>query len=142
MTVLLDAQRALRSRFDEFRLAARRENTTAAEIALDDFEKTFRRWTEAEELALMPALLRAQIPGRDVKRELRLEYVQIRELTRYLVQQIREGIRLMDLTGYVENLDRRLSAHEGEMGRVYYPAAERTLTDEERKILEAAQPAP
>ncbi len=137
---LLVAQRALRSRYDDFRIAFRRENATAAEVALDDFERTFRRWTEAEEEALMPALLRAQIPGRDVKRELRLEYVQIRELTRFLLQQIREKIRLTDLTGYVENLDRRLSAHETEMQRVYYPAAEATLTPEECSVLEGAKP--
>ena len=138
--MLLSAQRALRSRFDEFRLALQRENTTAAEIALDDFEQTFRRWSEAEETALMPALVRAAIPGRDVRRELRLEYVQIRELTRFLLQQIREGIRPTQLAGYVENLQRRLSAHEGEMQRVYYPAAEKTLTAEEWKILEDARP--
>ena len=138
--MLLNAQRSLRSRFDEFRLALQRENRTAAEVALDDFEKTFRRWTEAEEKALMPALVRAEITGRDVRRELRLEYVQIRELTRFLLQQIREGIRTSDLGGYVENLERRLSAHEGEMQRVYYPAAEKTLTADEWKILDEAQP--
>jgi len=73
VTFLLAAQNALRSRFDEFRLALQRENRTAAEIALDDFEKNFRRWSEAEEKALMPALVRAAISGRDVRRELRLE---------------------------------------------------------------------
>jgi hypothetical protein len=140
LTILLNTQRSLRSRFDEFRLALQRENRTAAEIALDDFERTFRQWTEAEETALMPALVRAEIPGRDVRRELRLEYVQIRELTRFVLQQIREGIRTSDLGGYIENLERRLSAHEGEMQRVYYPAAERTLTADEWKILEAARP--
>lgn len=137
---LIAAQRALRSRFDEFRLALQRENTTAAEIALDDFEKRFRRWSEAEEKALIPALMRAQIQGRDVRRELRLEYVQLRELTRFLLQQIRDGIRPTQLAGYVENLERRLSAHEGEMQRLYYPAAEKTLTADEWKVLEDAQP--
>ena len=139
---LLDVQHSLRSRFDEFRTALRRENITAAEIALDDFDKRFRQWSEAEEQALIPALVRAQIPGRDVRRELRLEYVQIRELTRFLLQQIREGIRSSHLTGYVENLERRLVAHESEMTRVYYPAAEQTLTADERRVLEAAQPPP
>ena len=139
--MLLSAQRALRARFDEFRLALQRENTTAAEVALDDFEKTFRRWSEAEEKALMPALVRAEIQDRDVRRELRLEYVQIRELTRFLLQQIREGIRPTQLAGYVENLERRLSAHEGERQRVYYPAAEKTLTADEWKILRDAEPA-
>ena len=138
--MLLDAQRALRTRFDEFRLAAQRENRTAAEVALDDFESRFRTWSEAGEQALIPALVRAQIAGRDVKRELRLEYVQLRELTRFVLQQIRDGIRLTDLAGYIENLDRRLHAHEGEMQRLYYPTAEKMLTADERKALEAARP--
>lgn len=137
---LLRAQHALRARFDDFRRAVQRENRTAAEVSLDDFEQQFRRWTETEEEALIPALVRAEIPGRDVKRELRLEYVQIRELTRYVLQQIREGIRLTQLAGYIENLERRLSAHEREMQQVYYPAAEHTLTEEERAALEAAEP--
>lgn len=140
MMILLDAQRALHNRFDEFLLTLQRENATAAEIALDDFEKHFRRWTEAEEQALIPALQRAQIPGRDVRRELRLEYVQVRELTRFLLQQIREGIRLGDLAGYVENFGRRLRAHELEMEKVYYPAAEPMLTAEEWAVLEKAKP--
>ncbi|HEV8659566.1 MAG TPA: hemerythrin domain-containing protein [Thermoanaerobaculia bacterium] len=138
--LLLDAQRALRSRFNEFRLAVQRINETAAEIALGDFEKHLRTWTEAEEKALIPALQRAQIPGRDVKRELRLEYVQIRELSRFILQQISEGTRPNTLTGYIDNLDRRLHAHESEMEKVYYPAAEKTLTSDEWKVLEEAKP--
>jgi hypothetical protein len=137
---LLEVQRGLRNRFDEFRLAARRQNATAAEIALADFEKHLTRWTEAEEQALIPALERAKIPGRDVRRELRLEYVQIRELTRFVLRQIVDHIRIDDLTGYIENLDRRLRAHEIEMENVYNPAAESMLTAEERAILEAANP--
>lgn len=137
--LLLASQRSLRARFDDFVLAAQRQNATAAEIALDDFEKTFTRWTEAEEQALIPALERAQIEGRDVRRELRLEYVQIRELTRFILRQIIDGIRVDDLRGYVENLDRRLRAHETEMERVYYPAAR--LSESETEILEAARPA-
>ena len=135
---LLAIQRSLRTRFDDFRLAAQRQNATAAEVALDDFERQFTRWTEAEEQALIPALERARIEGRDVRRELRLEYVQIRELTRFVLRQVRDGIRLDDLRGYVENLDRRLRSHESEKERVYYPAAE--LTDAERRTLESARP--
>ncbi|HSP17544.1 MAG TPA: hemerythrin domain-containing protein [Thermoanaerobaculia bacterium] len=130
----------MRSRFDEFRLAARRQNATAAEIALGDFEKHLIRWTQAEEQVLIPALERAQISGRDVRRELRLEYVQIRELTRLIVRQIVEHIRLDDLSGYVENLDRRLRAHEQDMENVYYPAAETMLTADEWSVLEASRP--
>ena len=110
------------------------------EVALADFERHLRRWTEAEEQALVPALQRARIPGRDPRRELRLEYVQIRELTRFLVQQLGEGVRPGHLTGYVDNLDRRLHAHEKEMAQVYYPAAESLLTAEEWSVLEAVRP--
>lgn len=137
---LIAVQRALRSRFDEFRLAVQRVNATAAEIALADFDKHFRRWSEAEENALIPALARADIPGRDARRELRLEYVQIRELTRFILQQLREGVMPSHLHGYVENLDRRLRAHERDMENVYYPAGEATLTADEWRVLEAAAP--
>ena len=140
MEILLSAQRALRSRFEDFKHALRHENGPAIEVALVDFERHLRRWTETEEKALVPALMRANIPGRDARRELHLEYMQIRELTRYIVQQITEGIRFNQLLGFVDNLDRRLSAHEKEMGQVYYPAAATILTDEEWQTLEAARP--
>ena len=42
--------------------------------------------------------------------------------------------------GYLENLNRRLSAHENENRSVYYPAAAGSLTEEEWAILEAARP--
>ncbi len=137
---LLAVQRALRSRFEDFRQALQRNDRAAVEVALIDFEHHLQRWTEAEERALVPALARSRIAGRDAQRELRLEYVQIRELTRYLVRQISEGIRPNDLVGFVENLDRRLKAHESEMERVYYPAAEPILTADEWRTLEEARP--
>ena len=140
LDLLLSTQRALRSRFDDFRLAMRRENRMAMEVALVDFERHFRRWTDAEERSLVPALLRAEIAGRNPQRELRLEYVQIRELTRFLLQQLDEGVRSSHLIGYVDNLDRRLHAHEKDMGQVYYPAAEGRLTDEEWTALQSARP--
>jgi hypothetical protein len=139
---LLSAQRALRSRFDDFRHALQHDNRAAIEVALVDFDQNLRRWTEAEEEALLPALTRAQIPGRNAQREIRLEYVQIRELTRYLVRQITEGIRPNDLIGFVDNLDRRLRAHESDMEKVYYPAVEAALTDGEWRTLVAAAPEP
>jgi Hemerythrin HHE cation binding domain len=137
---LLLAQQALRSRFDDFRQAFDRNDRTALQVALLDFEEQFRRWTEAEEKTLVPALTRNGIPGRDPQRELHLEYVQIRELTRYLVRQLGEGIRANDLAGFVENLDRRLRAHESEMEQVYYPAARTILTAQELSILDSARP--
>ena len=140
LETLLSAQRALRSRFDDFQRALRGDNRPAIEVALVDFEQHLRRWTEAEDKALVPAVVRADIPGRDARRELRLEYMQIRELTRYLLQQIGEGILPGNLVGFVDNLDRRLHAHEKEMGQVYYPAAAQVLTAEEWSILEQARP--
>ena len=107
------------------------------EVAIADFEKHLRAWTEAEEKVLIPVL---QIPGRDARRELRLEYVQIRELTRYIAQQISENLPSMNIAGYVENLDRRLHAHETEMEKVYYPAAAPLLTEEEWAVLQSARP--
>jgi hypothetical protein len=140
LELLLAAQRALRSRFDDFQHALRNENRPAMGVAIADFEQHLRRWTEAEENALVPALIRAQIPGRDSRRELRIEYVQIRELTRYIAQQISERLPSMNIIGYVENLDRRLHAHESEMENVYYPAAAPLLTDSEWSLLDAARP--
>ena len=142
LDLLLSAQRALRSRFDDFQRALRNENRSAMEVAIADFEQHLRTWTEAEEKALVPALVRADIPGRDARRELRLEYVQIRELTRYISQQISEHLPSMNITGYVENLDRRLHAHEKEMADVYYPVAASLLTDEEWNVLDVARPEP
>jgi len=140
LEILLAAQRALRSRFDDFQRALRNENRSAMEVAIADFEQHLRDWTEAEEKALMPAVIRAQIHGRDSRRELRIEYVQIRELARYIAQLISEHLPSMNIIGYVENLDRRLHAHESEMEKVYYPAAAALLTDEEWSVLEAARP--
>ena len=137
---LLAGQRALRARFDDFARALRRNDTTALDVALNDFEQHLVRWTAAEEEALLPALVRADIPGRDPRRELSLEFVQIRELTRFLVRQRADRIRLDDLSGYLENLNRRLTVHERELTKVYYPAAVGVLTEDEWKVLESARP--
>ena len=140
LDLLLATQRALRSRFDDFQRALRNENRPAMEVAIVDFELHLRAWTEAEEKALVPAVIRANIAGRDSRRELRIEYVQIRELTRYIAQQISEHLPSMNIIGYVENLDRRLHAHETEMEKIYYPAAAPLLTDSEWSLLDAARP--
>ena len=137
---LIDAQRALRGRFDDFRKAFDRRDEEAYRLGLADFHRCLRRWTEAEEKALLPALLRAGTPGRDPRRELRLEGVQLRELTRYLLSQMTDRAPLPDILGFADNLERRWSAHESEMERVYYPAAATVLTAEEWNILAAAAP--
>jgi hypothetical protein len=140
LDLLLSAQRALHFRFDDFRRALDRRDEAAYRMALADFHDCLKRWTEAEERSLMPALTRVDIPGRDPQRELRLEYVQLRELTRHLRLEIDTGARMADVLGFVQNLERRLAAHEAEMENVYYPAAATVLTPEERRVLEEAAP--
>jgi len=142
LATLLSAQRGLRSRFEDFRRALERRDEEAYRVALTDFHACLRRWTEAEEKALLPAVLRAGVPGRDPQRELRLEWVQVRELTRSLLWQVNERARLSDLLGFTENLARRLAAHESEMETVYYPAAAATLRGDEWTSLAEAAPAP
>jgi hypothetical protein len=137
---LLAAQKRLRSRFDDFRRAHERRENDACRLALTDFHEHLRRWTAAEERVLLPALARTSFPGRDPQRELRLEYVQIRELTRYLLSQIDERAPIADVLGLVENLERRLAAHESEMEKVYYPTAATLLTPEEHRLLTEAAP--
>ena len=139
---LLRAQAELRERFDDFRRALDRRDEEAYRLGLADFHQTLRRWTEAEETALLPAVLRANIAGRDPRRELRLEWVQLRELTRYLLSQVNDRAPIGDILGFVENLERRFAAHESEMETVYYPAAAPLLTNEEWTILSEASPGP
>ena len=139
---LVSAQRSLRSRFDDFRGALERRDEEAYRLALTDFHRCLVQWTQAEEGALLPAILRASIDGRDPGRELRLEWVQVRELARYLLSQVTERAPLADVLGLSENLERRLSAHESEMEKVYYPAAAPLLNEEEIRTLAAAAPPP
>jgi len=138
---LLGPQRRLRARFDDFRGALERRDRAAQSLALRDFEERLRRWTRREEEVLLPILARAPMPGRDPARELRLEYVQLRELTRYLQELVSGNGSIGDVLGLVENLDRRLTAHEREMETVYYPAAAPGLTPEDlRRLRDEAPP--
>ncbi len=142
LDLLLSARRGLRSRFDDFRRALERRDEEAYRLALTDFHRRLVQWTQAEEEALLPAILRASIDGRDPRRELRLEWVQVRELARYLLSQVNERAPIADILGLSENLERRLSAHESEMEKVYYPAAAPLLNEEEIRTLGAAAPPP
>jgi hypothetical protein len=142
LETLLSASRALRSRFDDFRRALDRRDEEAYRLALDDFHRHLVRWTRAEEEFLLPAVLRAGIAGRDAGRELRLQWVQVRELTRFLLEQVRARAALSDLLGLAENLDRRFAAHSAEMENAYYPAAAPLLSEQEWVTLKESQPAP
>ena len=109
-------------------------------MALDDFHRQLIRWTRAEEEALLPAILRVGVPGRDPSRELKLQWVQVRELTRYLLDQITGNAPIADVLGLAENLARRFAAHQSEMESVYCPAAAPSLTADELMMLKDAAP--
>jgi hypothetical protein len=134
------AQAGLRSRFDDFHRAFDRRDQAAYRMALTDFHDWLCRWTAAEQRFLLPALRRTRLEGRDAQRELSLEYVQLRELTRQLRMEIEANAPMADLLGLLENLSRRLGAHERDKLALYYPAAADRLTDSERQALEDAAP--
>ena len=137
---LIGAQQALRSRFDDFRHALDRRDAPAYRFGLADFLAHLVAWSEAQEKALLPALIRTGTPGRDPKRELHLEWVQLRELTRMLQALTADPAKLSDALGMTDNLDRRLAAHENGLRTVYYPAAAPVLTEEEWRVLRDAAP--
>ncbi len=140
LAFLSGAQAALRDRFDDFHRALERRDAAAYRLALADFHDWLCRWTAAQERVLLPALQRARLNDRDPRRELNLEYVQLRELTRHTREEIAAGGRLSDILGLVENLSRRFQAHERGNLDVYYPAAAPLLTADERRSLEEAAP--
>jgi hemerythrin HHE cation binding domain-containing protein len=140
LELLLSASRALRSRLDDFRGALDRRDEDAYRMALTDFHRRLVAWTQAEERVLLPAVGRAGIAARDSEHELKLQWVQVRELTRYLVEQLGARAPISDVLGLAENLGRRFAAHASEMETVYYPAAARALTPEEWSVLADAAP--
>jgi hypothetical protein len=138
--VLSEAYSALRRRFDDFRQALERRDEAAYRVALSDFLKNLRQWTAAVELTLVPALGKIAQPGRDLSRELRLDFVQLRELSRHILEQIEARARLSDVLGLVENLDRRFAAHGLQIAQVYSAAAAESLDESGWTALRAAMP--
>jgi hypothetical protein len=137
---LRSVQASLRARFEDFRQALSRRDEEAYRVALLDFEGALRRWTIAGERVVGSASGRAPIPGPDPSRELRLEYVQLRELARYLLSIVTERAPIADVLGLAENLSRRLDAHERDLRDVYYPACAPMFTPEEWRALADAAP--
>jgi hypothetical protein len=132
---LFAPQRALRERFEAFRRALDAGDRVATEIVLLEFERGLRRRIELELRVLQPALATVALPGRNARRELEMQYVQLRELVRNLAQRIAANSPRSETIGFAENLDRRLSAHEAELERVYYPAAWPALSVADREAL-------
>lgn len=128
----------VRSRFDDFRRALERRDAPAYRLGLADFQRALDAWTAEQQRSLLPAIDRAALVGRDARREVTLEFVQLRELTRQLRLQIEGGASMSDILGLAENLSRRFGAHERGMRDVYYPAAAAVLDASERRALEEA----
>jgi len=138
LRLLSGAQDGLRSRFDDFRRALDRRDGPAYRLAIADFQEWLGRWTAAEESALLPVFGRVPIEGRDARRELRLEFVQMRELTRHVRLQLESDAPMSDILELVENLARRFDAHERGVLDLYYPAAADALEASELAELEIA----
>ena len=132
---LLAPQRVLRGHFERFRSALAAGDRVSMELVLAAFEHGLRRRIELELRVLQPALARVSIPGRDARRELEMQYVQLRELVRTLAQRIATNAPRGESIGFADNLDRRLGAHEAELERVYYPAAWPHLSAADREAL-------
>ena len=126
-SLLAEAQRGLRTRFEDFRQAFDRRDEAAYRVALIDFRENLGRWTAAAERTLVPALSRLAAPRADLSREIRLDFVQLRELARHILEQIENRAPLSDVLGLVENLGRRLAAHGTQIDEVYGPAAAEAL---------------
>ena len=89
---------------------------------------------------MVPAVARSVDCPRHAPRELRVELVQVRELTRFLLEQIGTHSPLADVLGLIDNLDRRLAAHESQLLSEYFPASASILTEEEWRDLREHAP--
>jgi hemerythrin superfamily protein len=121
--------RRLDELFGRFLAAQDRE---AAGRAIGDFDAALRRHTELEEEHLYPAAPggklspRAEESERDrLFRELRLEHVQIRELSGMMVRQLGGTGGAAAARGLAANLARRWDAHTSREEREAFPFLER-----------------
>ena len=87
----------------------------AASQAFDDILRSHTRTEEEEIFPPVPEQRLAPSPGEDssrrLSRELRLEHVQIRELSGMIRRILAEGARLDEIPGLAANLARRWDAH-------------------------------
>ena len=136
--VLTEAGAGLAARFEDFRGALGRRDEAAYRMALADLLDRLVTWSGALDTFLVPAFERAG--RRDLARELRVDLVQLRELTRNLLQQVDGRARMSDVLGLTENLSNRLAAHRRQMGDVYAPAGGPALTYVDWDAVGAARP--
>jgi hypothetical protein len=119
--------RRLDELFGRFLAAQDRE---AAGRAIGDFDAALRRHTELEEEHLFPAAPGEKLSSREESerdrlfRELRLEHVQIRELSGMMVRQLGVSGGAAAARGLAANLARRWDAHTSREEREAFPLLE------------------
>jgi hypothetical protein len=113
--LLTQEHRRLDDLFGEFLASPDRDSATRA---IREFDEALRRHTEREEVDVFPVaaggklVARAGESDRDrIFRELRLEHVQIRELSGMIVRQLGEAGDSGGVRGLAASLARRWDAH-------------------------------
>lgn len=110
--------RRLDDLFGQLLAAMSAGDAAAAGAASQAFDETLRSHTRTEEEEIFPpvpeqklAPLLDEDSSRRLYRELRLEHVQIRELSGMIRRLLSEGARLDEIPGLAANLARRWDAH-------------------------------
>ncbi len=127
----VEEHRSIDALFGAFLAAASHGDAPAAAEAIAAFDAVLRRHTAGEEERLMPlpaggklaAPTDGEEAGERLRRELRIEHVQVRELSAMIRRLLEEQ---GDLTGALRlagNLARRWDAHTGREERELFPTA-------------------
>ena len=110
--------RRLDDLFGQLLAALNTGDTEAARRASESFDDALRGHTREEEEEVFPAVSKQGLApsseessSRRLYRELRLEHVQIRELSGMIRRILREAVRLDEIPGLAANLARRWDAH-------------------------------
>lgn len=115
---LRSEHRALDELFGRFLSAAWNNDAPAARAAIEAFDRELRRHTRDEEESLLipPSGHKLAAPEREsgaerLSRELRLEHVQVRELSGMVVRRLSEDAALDEVRALAGSLARRWDAH-------------------------------
>ena len=115
---LAEDHRSLDERFGRFLGAATGGDPAAAAEAIRAFDEGLRRHTALEEETILPpppdgrlAAAADETPEQRLSRELRLEHVQIRELSAMILRLLEERADLSGALHLAGNLARRWDAH-------------------------------
>ena len=125
---LTDEHRAIDELFGGFLAAASAEDAGAAGAAIAAFDDALRRHTAFEEERLFApstgklAVPESETPAELLHRELRLEHVQVRELSAMIRRLVEERGDLAGALRLAGNLARRWDAHTGREERELFSA--------------------